>query len=193
MVNTSIRNSKEIMTAIWCMLRLCPSWCTKLGTKAPTFYIALVVNILMLPISAWFSMSAAQAAPLLFNEQLIIEALLLGAMTALLFLFSVLRKRVKRFYVVYAGVTYSTVVVGLVLAAVQALLVLYGSSLYGQNAPMLAHILLIASLVWMVVLISFIFKAGLEVGAASSVIMTSFLLFILITGRQLLEIMMLNY
>lgn len=180
------------------MLLLKPSWCVHIGNTRVAFMLALVVNILAVPASAWFAIENAAAnggaqVALRFHDHLIIELLMLGVTLITIFLLTLCRWRMHRFAVVYAGVTYSGLVIAAVLLAVQGIMLLYGQSLYGQNAPLMAHSLLLGAIVWMTILTSFVFKTALEVGVAASVMMTAVLFFVILAGRNVLAIFLLNF
>lgn len=189
-----LNHGGSIFKGVWDMLHLRPSWCGHIGNTRTAFLLALLVNIAAVPVGAWFiSKTSPEGGQLSSYDQLFIEALMLVVTLLVIFGLTLCRFRWQKFAVIYAGVTYSGVVITAVLAFVQLVMMLYGQSLYGQNVPMLAHSLLVGALVWMVILTSFVFKTALKVGAASSVIMTAILLFVLITGRNILEIMWLHY
>ena len=183
-----------IIRGVWEMLLLRATWCEHIGNTRAAFLLAFLVNVAAVPLGAWFSVQAADpAAALGFEEQLIIETTMLALTLLVIFFMALCRLRMAKFPVVYAGVTYSGLVIALVLSAVQGVLMLYDQSLYGQAAPMLAHSLLVAALVWMVILTSFVFKTGLKMGVPGSVAMTAVLFFVILAGRNILEILWINY
>ena len=189
-------HSHNIFRGVRDMLLLRPSWCEHIGNTRVAFMLALFVNIAAVPAGAWFALQGTRAdgakLALGLPEQLMIELLMLAVTLLVIFLLTLCRWRMHKFAVVYAGVTYSGLVITAVLFAVHGVMLLYSQSLYGQNAPLLAHSLLLGAIVWMLILTSFVFKTALKVGAASSVVMTAVLFFVIIAGRNILQILWLN-
>lgn len=184
----------NILRGVRDMLLLHSAWVEHIGNTRLAFMLALIVNILAVPLGAWFAVNTTEGAPLLdLKEQLVIEFMMLALTLLVIFLMAFARLRMQKFAVVYAGVTYSGLVIAFVLACVQGVLMLYGQSLYGQTAPMLAHSLLLGALIWMIILTSFVFKTGLKVGVPGSISMTAILFFVIIAGRNILEILWINY
>lgn len=186
-------HSENIIRGVWDMLLLRASWCEHIGNTRIAFVIALLVNVVAVPLGAWFARNDGEGPELAMKYQLVIEFIMLAVTLMVIFLMAFVRLRMQQFAVVYAGVTYSGLVIALVLGAVQGVMMLYGQSLYGQTAPMLAHSLLFGALIWMVVLTSFVFKTGLKVGVPGSLAMTAVLFFVVLAGRNILEILWLNY
>lgn len=168
------------------MFLLRSSWCDHIGNTTLAFLTALVINLISVPISAWFYWQSAQDMGFSYEGQLLIEAVMLVAILLLVYLMALCRLRVQQFPVIYAGITYSGLMIALILLVVEGGLSVYDASLYGQSVPMLAHALLLAALLWMLLLTSFVFKTALKIGAAASVMMTAMLFFVAISGRYIL-------
>lgn len=184
----------NILRGVRDMLLLRSVWVEHIGNTRLAFMLALVVNMMAMPLGAWFALNAAEGTPLLgLKEQLVIEFMMLALTLLVIFLMAFARMRMQKFAVVYAGVTYSGLVIAFVLVCVEGVLMLYGQSLYGQTAPMMAHSLLFGALIWMIILTSFVFKTGLKVGVPGSITMTAILFFVIIAGRNILEILWINY
>ena len=187
----------HISRGVFHMFLLRTSWCDDIGNSRAAFLFALILNMLAVPLGAWFSFFDPKNADLTLQARLIIEAIVLMVTLISIFLMALCRGRMHKFPIVYAGVTYSGMMIALILAAVQGLGLLYDQSLYGQTAPNLAHgpahLLLVGAVVWMIVLTSFVFKTALKIGVAASVMMTAILFFILTSGRYILGILWLHY
>ena len=188
-----MNNLFSIYRGVVDMILLRTSWCDHIGNSGIAFLFALFINILAIPLGAWFAQTDGQGPDLSLRSHVFIEGIMLAVMVITIFLLAFCRFRMQKFSVVYAGITYSGVLIALILMVVEWLMALYGHSLYSQQAPMLAHALLVGALIWMVILTSFVFKTGLEIGFAASVMMTTILLFVAFVGRYVLEVFWLNY
>ena len=106
---------------------------------------------------------------------------------AVVFLLSLAHRRHKKFALIYAGITYATFIVSTAIFGAEAIMNMYEKSLYALDAPLLARGLLMLAAIWMVVVISFVFKSALEIRAAISLLMASVMIFIIIAGQLLLQ------
>lgn len=184
----AFKHLKGIAHGSYAMLHLRSHWCEHIGNTKMAFFVALLVNILAVPLSVFVSPSQGDPMQSLAPvDQLMLQGLMVPVVLITVLILTVMHRRHKKFPLVYAGVTYVGFVISMVLFGVDAIMGLYDHSLYAQNAPMLAHVLLAGALLWMVIVTSFIFKTALEISAAISLLMSSVLLFVLIAGQLLLQ------
>ena len=179
---------KNIIVGSYEMMHLKKDWCGYIGNTMSTFLWALLLNLVSIPVAVYLvpaSNDPAQTLPA--DQHLMLEVMMLFAVMALVFLMALAHRRHKKFALIYAGITYVSFIVAVVIFGAEAIMNIYEQSLYAQDAPLLARGLLMLAVIWMVVAISFVFKTALEIRAAMSLLMASVLIFVIIAGQLLLQ------
>lgn len=178
----------SIVKGSYAMMHLKKGWCDHIGNTKTAFFWALLFNIVAVPLSVYVLPQAnTPEAALTTVDQLLLKGVMIPLVALVVLVLAAAHRRHHKFALIYAGITYVGFVIALVLWGVEAVMNLYHHSLYAQDAPMLAHGLLVGAVLWTVVVIAFVFKTALEIRAAMSLLMASVLLFVLIAGQLLLQ------
>lgn len=172
----------------YAMMHLKKGWCDHIGNTRAAFFWALLFNIIAVPLSLVVAPPANDVeAALPTADQLLLEGVMVPVVALTVLALAAAHRRHHKFALIYAGITYVGFIIAIVLWGVEAIMNLYDHSLYAQDAPMLAHALLVGAVLWMIMVIAFVFKTALEISAAISLLMASVLLFVLIAGQLLLQ------
>jgi len=182
------KHLKGIIKGSYAMMHFKKGWCDHIGNSRVAFSWALLFNVLAVPLSVYVLPSANVPEEALTTvDQLLLKGVMIPLVALVVLALAACHRRHHKFALIYAGITYVGFVIALVLWGVEAVMNLYNHSLYAQDAPMLAYSLLVGAVLWMIMVIAFVFKTALEIGAAMSLLMASVLLFVLIAGQLLLQ------
>ena len=188
-MKTLIQQITNIVKGGYQILNLKSDWCTHIGNTTTAFLWALLLNLVTIPLSVYVFPETADPVHQLPNfDQLALGLLMNVIMLVVVFLLALAHRRRHKFALIYAGATYVMFIITSVLWGVEALMTIYEHSLYAQDAPLLARGVLMLTVIWMVVAISFVFKTALEIRAAISLLMACILLFALVVGQQFLQL-----
>ena len=186
-----ITDFKNIAIGSYKILQLQKEWCAYIGNSFKTFLIALSINLLAIPIWIFLVPDVAKnTSNLMPTQQAIIEVVLQVILVLSVYLMALAHRRQKKFALIYAGQTYATLLITVILFAVEGFMRIYEGSLYALDAPLFARGVLMLAAIWVVVAMSFVFKSALKINAAISLLMASVLLFILIAGELLLHMLL---
>ena len=179
---------KNIVLGSYEMMHLKKDWCGYIGNSLSTFLWAFLINLVSIPVLVYLVPNSNDPAQTLPPEQhIMLMLIMMVVVLAVVFLLSLAHRRHKKFALIYAGITYATFIVSTAIFGAEAIMNMYEKSLYALDAPLLSRGLLMLAAIWMVVVISFVFKSALEIRAAISLLMASVMIFIIIAGQLLLQ------
>lgn len=182
---------KNIVLGSYEMMHLKKNWCGYIGNSLSTFLWAFLLNLVSIPVLVYLVPASNDPAQTLPAEQHIMLMLMMQvAVLVVLFLMALAHRRHKKFALIYAGITYATFIVSTAIYGAEIIMNMYEQSLYAQGAPLLARGLLMLAAIWMVVVISFVFKTALEIRVAMSLLMASAMIFIIVAGQLLLQMVL---
>ena len=170
-----------------------PRWTERVGNDRFALGLAVLLQLIGIPVGAATEKATSPLGLVLsYPDRVLLNALAFLVTVVVVYLLAALRRKRQYFPRLFAGLVYAFMLIALVMTGVEL-----GLHHPLQDVPAssvdMYHLALIMVALWMLVQISFVFKAALEIGAACSLAFTAVLIFCTVMVDSLMQMYVLGH